>query len=108
MFDAVRNGQAAAFEDPAIEQLQIDLLLHLMKKGNTRAKQDRMNVARPSVTLRISFTSEAAPFCRGFYKPVEPLDPCLFLLGTNDPPVDGLAIGRWLRLKEFPRGFISL
>src|SRR5712691_3430711 len=41
---AIRNSEVAAFENPAIEQLKIDLPLHFVKKRDARAEQHRMNV----------------------------------------------------------------
>ena len=44
MFYAISNREMAAFERLAIEQLKIDLPLHLVKKGNARAEQHRMSI----------------------------------------------------------------
>jgi hypothetical protein len=42
--DAIGNGEVAAFENLAIEQLKIDLPLHFIKERNARAEQNEMNV----------------------------------------------------------------
>ena len=44
MLHAVSNGQISAFENFAIQQFQIDLLLHFVKERNTRAEQNGMNI----------------------------------------------------------------
>ena len=44
MLDAVSNGQISACENFAIQQFQVDLLLHLVKEGNARAEQNGMNI----------------------------------------------------------------
>jgi len=42
--DAIGNGEVSAFENPAIQQLKIDLPFHLVKERNARAEQHGMNV----------------------------------------------------------------
>ena len=44
MLHAVGNGQISAFENLAIQQFKIDLLLHLVKERNARAEQNGMNI----------------------------------------------------------------
>ena len=41
---AVSNSQISAFENSAIQQFEIDLLLHLVKERNARAEQNGMNI----------------------------------------------------------------
>ena len=44
MLHAIGNGQISAIENFAIQQFEIDLLLHLVKERNARAEQDGMNI----------------------------------------------------------------
>ena len=44
VLDAIGNDQAAAFEDFAIDQVQVYLLLHFVKKRDTGSEQDRMDI----------------------------------------------------------------
>jgi len=44
VLDSIRDGEVAAFENTAIEQVEIDLPLHFVKKRDAGAEQHRMNV----------------------------------------------------------------
>ena len=44
MLHAIGNGQISTFENFALQQFEVDLLLHLVKERNARAEQDGMNI----------------------------------------------------------------
>src|SRR5712692_3256841 len=44
VLDSIRDGEVAAFENTAIEQVEIDLPLHFVKKRDAGTEQHRMNV----------------------------------------------------------------